>query len=146
VRRVALALVVVAATAPPAAALSLATTWLCFFDSGSAELSPRSQAIVLEFTDWWHRMRRGGQPGWPHGAPMPAYTMRIEVQGHADAAEAAAGKGAVGAARAEAVAASLRLNGVPADLVKAAAFGAERLMVPVAGAELQNRRVELRAR
>ena len=77
---------------------------------------------------------------------MPAYTMRIEVQGHTDEAEAAAGERAVGRARAEAVAAFLRLNGVPADLIEVTAFGADRLLVPASGAELQNRRVELHAR
>ena len=77
---------------------------------------------------------------------MQAYTMRVEVQGHTDDAEAAAGKGAVRRARAEAVAAFLRLNGMPADLIEVTAFGVERLVVPASGAEPQNRRVEIRAR
>lgn len=75
---------------------------------------------------------------------MPARTTPVEVQGHADAAEAAAGEAAsVSKARAEAVAVLLRLNGVPADLTKVVPHGAERPIVPVLGAELRNRRVEI---
>ncbi len=77
---------------------------------------------------------------------MPAHAMQVEVEGHADAAGAAAGKGAVGRARAEGGAAFLRLNGVPADSIEVTAFGAERLVVPVPWAEPQNRRAQLVAR
>ena len=142
-----LAVVAVIATAPPAAALSLATTWLCFFDTGIAELSPRYKATILDFVDFWHRMRRGEVRAWLDEPPTAARAMPVEVQGHADAAEAAAGEAAsVSKERAEAVAALLRLNGVPADVIKVVAFGAERPLVVASGAELQNRRAELIAR
>ncbi|WP_343894088.1 OmpA family protein [Craurococcus roseus] len=73
--------------------------------------------------------------------------MRVEVQGHDDAAEAAAGKAAsVSRARAEAVAASLRLNGLPTDVITVVAFSAERPLVVASGAEPQNRRAEIIAR
>ena len=140
-RRAALALLAVTAAAQPAASLS--RTWQCYFNAGSTELSPRHQAIPHEFSAWWHRTRRGEERGWPDGAPVPAHTMHVEVGGHADAAEAAVGKASVGRAHAEAVAAFLRLNGVPADVIKVVAFGAERPPVPTAGAEPQNRRVQL---
>lgn len=145
-RLAALVLVALTTAAPPTAAMSLPTNWLCFFDAGSAELSPRSQAIILEFTRFWHQMRRGEVRGWPNGAPMRAYTMRVEVQGHTDAVEATARQEFVGEARAEAVAAFLRLNGVPADVTKVVAFGAERPLVVASGAEPQNRRAEIIAR
>lgn len=88
-------------------------------------------------------MWRGEERGWPDGAPGPARTVKVETEGHADAAEAAAGKASVGRARAEAVAAFLRLNGVPTDVIKVATFGADRPLVPTARAEPQNRRVQL---
>ena len=69
--------------------------------------------------------------------------MPVEVEGHADAAEAAAGKAPVGRARAGAAAAFLRLNGVPVGVVKVVAFGADRPLVPIARAEPQNRRAQL---
>jgi outer membrane protein OmpA-like peptidoglycan-associated protein len=69
--------------------------------------------------------------------------MRVVAEGHADAAEAASGKASVSRARAEAVPASLRLNGVSADVIKVVALGADRPSVPAAGAEPQNRRVHL---
>ena len=72
--------------------------------------------------------------------------MPVEVHGHADAAEARVGKASVSRMRAEAVAAFLRLNGVPAGVITVTAFGGERLLVPVRGAEPQNRRAELIAR
>ncbi len=77
---------------------------------------------------------------------MRARTMRINVQGHIDAAEAMAGEASLGEARVEAVAAFLRLNGVPADVIKVVAFGAERPLVPLPGAEPQNGRAEIIAR
>ena len=70
----------------------------------------------------------------------------MEVRGHADAAEVTAGKTSVSGARAEAVAAFLRVNGVPADVITVTAFGAARLLVPVRGSEPRNRRAELIAR
>ena len=146
-RLAALALLATAAVAPPAAPVSLATTWLCFFDTSSAELSPRCQATIRDLAELWHRMRRGEVRGWPDEPPMRAYTMPVEVQGHADAAEATAGEAAsVSKARAEAAAAFLRLNGVPMELIKVAPHGAERPIVPVAGAEPQNRPAEIIAR
>ena len=141
-RLAASALVVTAAVAPPRAS-SLSQDFFCFFDPGSAELTPRCQAIAFEFVAQWDRRRRGEARGWPDGQPVPARTSPVEVEGHADAAEAAAGKASIGRARAEAVAAFLRLNGVPAEVIKVAAFGADRLLVPVRGAEPQNRRVQL---
>ena len=140
------ALLAAAIAASPAASMSLATTWLCFFDTGSAELSPRCGTSVLGFADLWHRMRHGEVRGWPDEPPMVARTMGVEVQGHADAAEAAAGEASLGGARAEPVAAFLRSNGVLADVIEVLAFGAERPLVPASGAEPQNRRVELHAR
>ncbi len=137
---------VASAVAPPVAAMSLATTYLCFFDTGSAELSPRTQASVLEFADFWHRMRRGEVRAWPDEAPMRAYTMQVEVRGHTDAAETTAGETSLDKARAEAVAAFLQMNGVPADAIKVVAFGSERPLVVASGAEPQNRRAELIAR
>ena len=116
-------------------AVSLSRSWYCFFDPGSSELSPRCQAVLHEFAGWWSRMRRGEERGWPDGAPGPARTVKVEAEGHADAAEAAAGKASVGRARVEAVAAFLRLNGVPADVIKVAAFGADCPLGPTAGAE-----------
>ena len=80
-------------------------------------------------------MRRGEERGWPDGVPVPARAVQVEAEGHADAAEAAAGKASVGRARVEAVAAFLRLNGVPADVIKVAAFGADCPLGPTAGAE-----------
>ncbi len=47
------------------------------------------------------------------------------------------------AGRAQAVAAFLRLNGVPADVIKVMAFGADRPLVLTVAAEPQNRRVQL---
>jgi peptidoglycan-associated lipoprotein len=91
-------------------------------------------------------MRRGEVRGWPDEVPMRAYTMPIEVQGHTDAAEATAGGASLGEARAEAVAAFLQMNGVPADVIEVVAFGAERPLVVASGAEPQNRRAELIAR
>jgi outer membrane protein OmpA-like peptidoglycan-associated protein len=143
-RLAALALLSAVAAAPPAASLSRA--YICFFDTGSAELSPRCRDIILEFAARWHRTVRGEEHAWPDGAPVPAHAMQVEVEGHADAAGAAAGKGAVGRARAEGGAAFLRLNGVPADSIEVTAFGAERLVVPVPWAEPQNRRAQLVAR
>ncbi len=72
--------------------------------------------------------------------------MQVEVTGHADAAEAAAGQASVSRTRAEAVAAFFRSNGVPAEVIKVTAFGAGRPLVPSDGAEPQNRRVELYAK
>jgi outer membrane protein OmpA-like peptidoglycan-associated protein len=68
---------------------------------------------------------------------------RIVIRGHADAAEAAAGKARVSRARAAAVSAFLRLNGVPAEVIKIDWFDAERLRVRVSGPEQRNRRVEI---
>jgi outer membrane protein OmpA-like peptidoglycan-associated protein len=65
------------------------------------------------------------------------------IDGHADAAEAAAGKARVSRARAVAVAAFLRLNGVPADVIKVDWFGADRLRLRVSGPEQLNRRVDV---
>ncbi len=107
---------------------------------------PRCQGTVLEFVAWWHGTRRGEERAWPDGTPVPARAMQVEVEGHADAAEAAGGKAAVSRARAEAVAAVLRSNGVPADVIEVTAFGAERLLVPVSEAEPQNRRAQLTTR
>ncbi len=90
--------------------------------------------------------RRGEDHRWPEGTPLPATAMQVEVTGHADAGEAAAGKASVSEVRAEAAAAFLRLNGVPAQFIKVTAFGAERPLVPADGTEPQNRRVELHAR
>ncbi len=140
------ALALLAATAPVPQAMSLSRSWYCFFDASSAEPSPRCQAILHEFAAWWHRTRRGEERGWPNGAPVPARTMQVGVEGHADSAEAAAGKASLGEARAEAVAAFLRLNGVPADVIKFVAFSAERPLVVASGAEPQNRRAQLIAR
>ncbi len=140
------ALVLLAAPAVPMPAASLSRTYGCFFDPGSAELSSLCQAIVLEFSEWWHRTRRGEHRTWPEGTTVPAKAMQVEVEGHADAAEAMAGKASVGRARAKAVAAFLRLNGVPADVIKIEAFGADRPLVPSAGAEPQNRRAWLVAK
>lgn len=145
-RLAALTLVAVTAAAPPAVALSLATTYLCFFATGSAELSLRCRDSVLQFADMWHRMRRGEVRGWPDEPRMPAYTMRVEVQGHADEAEATVGEASLGKVRAEAVAAFLRLNGLPADVMEVTAFGADRPLVVTSEAEPQNRSVELIAR
>ncbi len=142
-RIAALGLLGAVAAVPPTAAWS--QNFLCFFGPGAAELSPRSQAVVHQFAAWWHRARRG-ESRWPPHGPVPARTMPVEVHGHADAAEAAAGKASVGRVRAEAVADFLRLNGLPADLITVVPHGAERPMVPVAGAEPQNRRAELIAR
>lgn len=72
--------------------------------------------------------------------------MQVEVIGHADAAEAAVGKASVGRARAEAVAAFLRLNGVPGDVTTVVALGAANPLILAAGAEPQNRRAQLIAR
>jgi outer membrane protein OmpA-like peptidoglycan-associated protein len=73
--------------------------------------------------------------------------MLVEVIGHAGAAEALTGEAAsVSKARAEVVAALLWLNGLPADLIKVVPHGAERPMVPVTGAEPQNKRAEIIAR
>jgi outer membrane protein OmpA-like peptidoglycan-associated protein len=140
-RFAALALLAAMAAAPPAASLS--RNWYCFFDPGSTELPPRCQAILHEFAAWWSRMRRGEERGWPDGEPVPARTVQVEAEDHADAAEAAVGKASVDRARAEAVAAFLRLSGVFADVIGATWFGAVRPLVPVAGAEPQNRRAQL---
>ncbi len=107
-----------AAAAVPTPASALSQDFLCFFDPGGAEPSPRSQAVALEFAAQWPRRQRGEARGWPDGEPVPARASPVEVHGHADAAEAAAGKAPVGKVRAEAVAAFLRLNGVPADVIK----------------------------
>ncbi len=143
--RVAAVAVLVAALLPwPAAPLS--RQYLCFFDPGSAELSSRCQLVAQEFAAWWHRARRGEDYRWPEGTLLPATAMQVEITGHADAAEAAAGKVSVSEARAEAAAAFLRLNGIPAEVIKVTAFGAGRPLVPSDGAEPQNRRVELYAK
>lgn len=143
-RLAALAMLVAAAVSSPATPLS--RQFLCFFGPGSAELSPRCQTVALAFLEWWHRARRGEDRNWLDGTPLPARSMQIEVHGHADAAEAASGGASVSRARAETVAAFLRLNGVPAEAIKVIPFGAERLLVQETGAEPQNRRVELGAR
>ena len=130
----------------PSPASPLSQQFFCFFDPGSAELSPRCQAVALEFAAQWHRRRSGEARGWPNGEPVPARTSPVEVEGHADAAEAAAGRASVGRARAEAVAAFLRLNGLPSDVIKVIPHGAGRPLVPVSGAEPQNRRAQLIAR
>ena len=102
------AVAVLAGAVVPSPATPLSRQFLCFFDPGSAELSPRCQLIVHEFAAWWHRARRGEDYAWPEGTLLPARAMQVEVHGHADAAEAAAGKASVSKARAEAVAAFLR--------------------------------------
>ena len=142
------ALSLLAVVATPTSAACLSRTYLCFFDLGSAELSPRCQAIALDFVAEWQRRQLGEDRGRPpDGAPMPGRVPQVEVGSHADAAEAAAGKAiSVSKARAEAIAALLRLNGVPADVVETFPLGARFPLVPATGDEPQNRRAELVAR
>jgi outer membrane protein OmpA-like peptidoglycan-associated protein len=135
-----LALLAVVNVSPPAT--SLTRVYLCFFDAGSAELSPRCQDAALGFVEWWLRIRSGEYRGMPNEAPWPARAMRVELNGRPDAAEAAAGKASVSKARAEAVAAFLRLNDMPSDLIEVTSWGATRPLVPAPGSEQQNRRVE----
>ena len=121
---------------------ALSRTYLLFFDLDSAELSPRSQTVIIEIADELRAAQNTQGRSEPSLPLVPARAMFVEVIGHADAAEAAAGKASVGRTRAEAVAALLRLNGVPGDRITVSFFGADRPLVPNPGADPQNRRVE----
>ncbi len=140
------ALALLAGAAVPSPAVALSLTWLCFFDHGSTELSPRCQARVIEFVAWWQRLRRVERGDSLDGSLAPGGVTQVVVHGHTDASEAVAGRASVGRARGEAVAAFLRLNGVPAEAIRISSFGARVPLSTGPRTEAQNRRVELIAK
>lgn len=133
-RRAVLALAIAAGARPAWAS----KTYLCFFDRDSAEMVARCQQVVLEFLEFLEFLEAWKAYPWPG--------WQIDVFGHADRAEPDAM--AMGARRAEAIAAFLRLNGVPAEAIRVIDLGTRRPLVPRADTlpESQNRRAELVAR
>jgi OmpA family len=142
------ALVLGASIAFASRAAALSRDYLCFFASSSAELAYRCQRLVLDFLTFEFRaallrMQRTEGPHGLDGASAAVSPPRVILNGHIDRAEAVAGKARLGRMRAEAVAALLRRNGVPAEAITIESFGARRPVIPSAGAEPQNRRVQL---
>nr|WP_254452396.1 OmpA family protein [Roseicella sp. DB1501] len=106
-----------------------ARTYLVFFDSNSAILTSRAKEIIAEAAQNWSRI-----PG-----------AVIDIAGHTDTREGRRGAQALSEARANAVVAEFKAQGVPEDRIRVAAYGARRLLIPTRPnvAEAQNRRVEI---
>ncbi len=114
----------------PAAPAPVATrTYLVFFDWNSAELSPRAHEIVTEAV---------------RTAALLPHT-RIDVTGHADRTGPKAANQKISLRRAQAVAADMEQQGVPADDIDIHAAGDTQPLVPTAPGvrQRQNRRVEI---
>lgn len=106
--------------------LHVHTDWIAFFDTGSSELT-RPSRVLDDLVALWRR--NGGS--------------FIEVEGHMDAAEAKTFPPSLAADRADAVKRYLIAGGIPAGRIVVEAYGANRPLVPVDGAEPQNRRAFL---
>ena len=117
-----------AATAPAAAPVAAARTFLVFFDWSSADLTDRARQIIGEAAT----ARASG-------------VTRIEVNGFTDRSGPADYNMRLSTRRAEAVAAELVRRGVPRSEIVTRGFGEENNLVPTADGvrEPQNRRVEV---
>ncbi len=134
--------------AQPRPAQALSRTFMCFYSSGEALPTARCQQQVQTIVDDW--LRLGGpstcadRPTLVPSAGRPP--SRIEVEGHADSAEEARGiADRVARQRAEAIAALLRANCVPADKIVVLSKGASANLVPSDPGEdePQNRRAPI---
>ncbi len=118
---------------PPALAVvpaaAVARSYLVFFDWDKATLTDRARQIIREAAD--------------HSTKVP-YT-RIEVNGYTDTSGTARYNQGLSVRRAQAVAAELVRDGVPAAAVTIRGFGDTNLLVPTGPGvrEPQNRRVEI---
>ncbi|MGG5809619.1 OmpA family protein [Falsiroseomonas sp. CW058] len=115
--------------APPAPAVTVARTFLVFFDFDRADLTDRARQIIAEAAT--NAQRTG--------------TTRIEVSGHADRSGTPQYNQRLSERRAAAVAAELERRGVARSAMVIQAFGESRPLVPTADGvrEPQNRRVEI---
>lgn len=112
-------------------------TFLCLFETDSAELSPRCEQVIRDYAFWW------GQNG---GCGQTPTRSRTEIEGHADAEEDARGVAdQISAARAQAVSAFLHRLCMSADTIVERYSGARRPMAPAEPntPERQNRRVDI---
>jgi len=109
--------------------VTVATTYLVFFDWNRADLTPRAREIISEAAS----------------ASRTAGLTRLEVSGHADRSGSPAYNQRLSQRRAEAVAADLVSKGVSRSAITIQAFGESRPLVPTADGvrEPQNRRVEI---
>lgn len=101
-----------------------------FFDSGSARITPQTEAIVANFA------------GFLQASP---YITVVEVHGHADRAGPASLNRRLSCRRAAAVRRSLIAKGISPDLMVTVGWGEEEPLVSTGDgvAEAQNRRVEI---
>ncbi len=125
-------------------AAALSRAYLCFFEQGSALLSDRSRMVVHEAAANWRRLHEGTAANYlqPGGPPLAAETDTLTATGHAD--DSPDDNGRLSLLRAEAVAAELRAQGVPAGNVRAVGRGADAPLVPDSPLDPQNRWVEIR--
>lgn len=132
----------------PARAPAFSRLFFCFFDAGSDALNPRCEQILAEFLDFWTRSRDSRLPPWPPAPYGPSLTLRVDIDGHVDAAEASRGLESVGERRARAMAEWLIAAGIPRAFVTVNGHGARQLLVPTAPnqAEPQNRRAQITSR
>ncbi len=117
-----------AVVAPPAE-VSIARSYLVFFDWDRANLNDRARQIISEAA----------------AASRQAAVTTIEVSGHADRSGSAAYNQRLSLRRAQNVAAELVQQGVPQTAITIQAFGETRPLVPTPDGvrEPQNRRVEI---
>ncbi|MSP00352.1 MAG: OmpA family protein [Acetobacteraceae bacterium] len=106
-----------------------AKTFLVFFDWDKADLTSRSQGIVVDAAAYSTKTK---------------YT-RIDVDGNTDTTGSAGHNQGLSERRARIVAAELVRNGVPQSAISMHAFGDTKLLVPTGAGtrEPQNRRVEI---
>jgi outer membrane protein OmpA-like peptidoglycan-associated protein len=139
-----LAAAVIVAACQISAAQACSRSFRCYFGADSAAISSRCLLIMAETAQTWERLRDGLAAGCPGDPPKPPFVAVLEVRGHAGDESDPLTNRQMSTARAEAVAAVLRAEGVPEADVYEVGLRDTKPDVPNADtAEPQNRFAEV---